>query len=76
MALLRAIEVGFEGPNKKIERVNDVVPAEWITGKRDALTEIYENENLRTRLAVKPGAAIWAKISEPTDYSGGGLRVG
>jgi hypothetical protein len=65
MSLLRAVSVGFQGPNRKIEEVTATIPAEWVTGDRDALTEIYENNKLRTRIAVTPGAALWAKISDP-----------
>ena len=66
-ALVREVTVGFQGPNKKIERVSATVPADWISGKRDALVEVYENTQLRARLAVTPGTALWAEISDPFD---------
>jgi hypothetical protein len=67
--LLREVIVGFQGPNKKIEQVSVSVPADWISGSRDALVEIHENQQLRTRLAVAPGAALWAQISDPYEDS-------
>ena len=63
--LVREVTVGFQGPNKKIERVSATVPADWITGTRDALVEVYNNAQLRTRLAVTPGTALWAEIGDP-----------
>lgn len=69
MAMIREVTVGFQGQNRKIERVSATIPAEWVSGKRDALTEIYENDRLRTRLSVTPGSALWAEIGDPYDDS-------
>ena len=71
MALVRTVTVGFQGANKKIERVTVNIPADWVSGERDALHEIHDNEKLRTRLAVTPGTALWAEIGEPWDPTAG-----
>lgn len=73
MAMVRAVRVGFKGANGKIERVETTVPADWISGDKDALTEIFDNDKVRTRLSVTPGAAIWAEISAPYDNSPRGM---
>jgi hypothetical protein len=65
VALMREVRIGFRGANNKIERVSVSVPAEWISGNRDAKVEILENEKLRTRLSVNPDAAVWIEISDP-----------
>jgi hypothetical protein len=67
MTLKRDVTVGFRGANNKIERVVVTVPAEWISGEKDAMREIVENQKLRTRLSVNPEAALWVEISEPYD---------
>jgi hypothetical protein len=67
MALKRDVTVGFRGANNKIERVNVVVPAEWISGDKDAMREIVENTKLRTRLSVNPETALWVEIGEEYD---------
>jgi hypothetical protein len=69
MKMVREVTIGFQGAGKKIERVTATVPAEWISGAHDALSEIYNNSKLRTRLSVAPGTALWAEISEPYDDS-------
>jgi hypothetical protein len=71
MSLLRQVTVGFRGANNKIERVTTSIPAEWVSGDRDALAEIYDNPKLRTRLSVAPGSAVWAEISDPFDFGSG-----
>jgi len=71
MASIRTVTVGFQGPNRNIERVTIQIPADWVTGERDALVEIENNERLRTRLAVRHGAALWAEIGEPWEPTGG-----
>jgi hypothetical protein len=67
MALKRDVTVGFRGANNKIERVDVVVPAEWVSGDKDAMREIVENAKLRTRLSVNPEAALWVQISDVYD---------
>jgi hypothetical protein len=69
MAIVRSVHVGFQGANRKIEQYSTTIPADWVSGEKDALTEVYENQKLRTRLSVAPGTAIWAEISEPYDDS-------
>lgn len=69
MAMVRQVEVGFQGANRKIEKVSTTIPADWVTGQKDALSEVYENQKLRTRLSVQPGTAVWAEISDPFDDS-------
>jgi hypothetical protein len=77
MPFVRTITVGFQGANRKIEKVSVDVPAAWVSGDRDALFEIEHNERLRTRLAVTPGTALWAEIGEPWNPDeGGGFFVG
>lgn len=73
--MVRDVTVGFRGANNKIEKVSDAVPAEWITGDRDALAEIYDNPKLRTRISVAEGAAIWAQIGDPYDNSPQAYRI-
>ena len=67
MAIVRDLTVGFRGANSKIERVSTTIPADWVSGERDALAEIYDNQKLRTRLSVAAGTAIWAEIGDPYD---------
>ncbi len=67
MALIRDVSVGFQGSSGKIERVEAQIPADWVSGEKDALHEIYENQRVRTRIAVTPGSALWATIGEPWD---------
>jgi hypothetical protein len=66
MAMKRRVTVGFGGPGK-IEKVTVMIPSEWITGTRDAMVEVTENEKLRTMLSINPGAALWVEISDPFD---------
>lgn len=73
MGMRRAVTVGFRGANNKIEQVSVSVPAEWISGTRDAMSELVENSQLKTRLSVNPAAAIWVEISEPYEENPGYL---
>jgi hypothetical protein len=75
MAMVRTVSVGFQGANRKIEQISSTIPADWVTGDRDALHEIYNNEKLRTRISVAPSTAIWAEISAPFDDSPVGFRA-
>lgn len=77
MALVRSVTIGFRAANNKIERVETTIPADWVSGDRDALSEIYDNPKVRTKISVAEGAAIWAEIGEPWDPArGGGIVFG
>jgi hypothetical protein len=69
MSLTRLVIVGFRGPGGKIEKVTQEIPADWVTGELDALHEVYNNQRLRTKIAVAPDTVIWAQISDPRDLS-------
>lgn len=72
---MRVVTVGFRGANNKLEQISTTIPADWVTGERDALTEVYDNQKLRTRLSVAPNNAVWAEISDPFDDQPGTVRV-
>jgi len=67
MALVRTVTVGFRGAGGKLEKVEDQVPADWLSGDGDAMEEVKTNKKLRTRIAVDPNAVIYAKIGDPWD---------
>lgn len=75
MAMVRTVTVGFQDANRKIEQVSSTIPADWVTGDKDALFEIYNNDRLRTRLSVAATTALWAEISDAFDDSPRGRRV-
>ena len=69
MTMVRDVTVGFQGAGKKIESVHATIPADWVTGENDALSEIEDNPKVRSRIAVALGTAVYAKIGDPYDDS-------
>jgi hypothetical protein len=70
MALIRSVTVGIRVSGSKIQEIVDHIPAEWVVGDKDALSEIYDNQQLRSIISVAPGQAVWAKISKPYEAAG------
>lgn len=75
MAMVRDVTIGFQGAGKKIETVHATIPADWVSGENDALSEIEENPKVRSRIAVVLGTALWAKIGDPYDDSPDSYRA-
>lgn len=71
MAMVRTVIVGVRGANNKLETHRTSIPADWVDGNKDALKELYDNDQLRTKISVAPGAAVFCEIGEPHDPSAG-----
>ena len=69
MTMVRDVEIGFQGAGRKLETVRTTIPAEWVSGENDAMSEVEDNPKVRTRIAIALGSALWAKISEAYDDS-------
>jgi hypothetical protein len=67
MALVRTITVLLKLPGNKTQKITERVPAEWITGDKDAISEVLENPKVRTRIAVAADHVISVQISNPWD---------
>ena len=67
MALIRTVTVLLKLPGNKTETIKEHVPAGWISGKKDAISEILENEQVRTKIAVVAEHVISVQIGEPWD---------
>ena len=65
--MVRDVTVSFQGPGRSIEKIVANVPAEWISGDRDAMLELTSNEKLRSRIAVEAEAVLAVQISDPYD---------
>lgn len=67
MALVRSVRVLVKLPGNKTQTLSENIPAEWVTGEKDALSEVLENPKLRTKISVMPDHVISAQISDPYD---------
>lgn len=72
MALIRTLTVLVKLPGNKTEKLVENIPADWVTGEKDALSEVLENAQIRTRIAVVQEYIISAQISQPWDPSNAG----
>jgi len=69
MALERTITVLLKLPGNKTQTITQSVPADWINGDKDAISEVLENPRVRTKIAVVADHVISVQISEPWDLS-------
>jgi hypothetical protein len=67
MALVRTIRVLVKLPGNKTQTITESVPADWVSGEKDAITEVLENAKVRTKIAVSADYLISAQISDPWD---------
>lgn len=67
MAYERTISVLLKLPGNKTQTLTESVPAEWISGEKDAISEVLENPKIRTKIAVVAEHVISAQISDPYD---------
>jgi hypothetical protein len=67
MALTRTITVLLKLPGNKTQSIVESVPAEWISGDKDAISELLENPKIRTKIAVVVEHVISVQISDPYD---------
>ena len=67
MALQRMITVLVKLPGNKTQTLEESVPAEWVSGERDAISEVLQNEQVRTKIAVLAEHVISVQISDPFD---------
>ena len=70
MSLVRTISVLVKLPGNKTQTIRENVPADWITGEKDAISEILENQKVRTKIAVVADHIISVQISNPWDPAG------
>lgn len=63
--MIRTIKVLVKLPGNKTQTLTETVPADWISGNRDALTELLQNEKVRTKISVQPDHVISVQISDP-----------
>jgi hypothetical protein len=67
MALLRTITVLVKLPGNKTETLRQNVPAEWISGDKDAMSEVIDNPKVRTKISVVREHLISVQIGDPWD---------
>jgi hypothetical protein len=67
MALYRTITVLLKLPGNKTQTIAERVPAEWITGDKDAMSELLDNPQVRTRISVAADHVISVQITNPYD---------
>jgi hypothetical protein len=75
MALIRTIRVMVKLPGNKTETITEHIPADWVAGDKDALSEVLENPRIRTKIAVVQEHVISAQISDPWEPRDGGIRI-
>jgi hypothetical protein len=54
-------------PGNKTQTLTERIPADWVSGEKDALSEVLENKKIRTKIAVVAENVISAQISDPRD---------
>lgn len=70
MATIRTITVLVKLPGNKTQTLKQNVPAEWIAGDRDAMSELLQNDKVRTKISVQAEQVISVQISDPYDSTG------
>ena len=70
VAMIRTIKVLVKLPGNKTQTLTETVPAEWITGDRDALSELLQNDKVRTKISVNADHVVSVQISEPWNPMG------
>lgn len=75
MAYIRTVTVLVKLPGNKSETLVESIPADWVSGDKDAISEVLENPKIRTRIAVVPEYIISAQITEPWDPSNAGRII-
>ena len=74
MTMVRRVTVLVKLPGNKTQSLSENIPADWVTGEKDALSEVLENPKIRTKIAVVADHVISAQISDPWDPSQG-IRI-
>jgi hypothetical protein len=75
MALVRMIKVLVKLPGNKTETLRDTIPADWVSGDKDAISEVLQNPKVRTKIAVVAEHIISVQIGDPYDPAEAGRVI-